>query len=250
MLIDSVLSNLVVLALVYNNALVVLGPTVWSGLNPRRALVIAIAAEIAGTFLSPMRTVHFQTDYYIVSLVFYLIFTYVKISLPISVFLYSLRGLTAQSLGLWFGTPVPAFAVGYLISRTLRPSMVLGYLVLVLVSFMFGANNIAFVNKSLYVVVPIAVGNYLGLSFSRWIVRLYAFSFSGAISASLAAAALAALGTALEVPMSFTFLTYSTLLGAAAARRPRIIRVYDFLKALSSILLALFLAYATLLMIG
>jgi len=134
-------------ALVYNNALVVLGPSAWGGVQPDRALILATASEIAGTFLSPMSPLRFSPPEYLAALLFYAAFTAARISLPISVFLYSLRGLTATSLALWFGTPALAFTVGYFAARLVRPSLALGYVVLFAVSFMFGANNIAFVDK-------------------------------------------------------------------------------------------------------
>ncbi len=248
--VEELLTLALIFALVYNNALVVLGPSAWGGITPRRALAIAIVSEAAGTFLSPMSPLRFKDLEYLTALLFYIAFTLAKISLPISIFLYSLKGLTAESLALWFGTPVLAFGAGYLAGRAVRPSLVLGYMTLIGVTFMFGMNNIAVVSKDPYVVIPIVLGNYLGLGFSRWIVKLYAFSFSGAVAASASAALLAALGTAFNVPMSFTLLTYSTLLGAAASRRTRIIRVGDFLKALASILLALLLAYITTTILG
>ncbi len=247
---DELLTSLLAFALVYNNALVVLGPSAWGGVQPDRALILATVSEIAGTFLSPMSPLNFSASEYLAALLFYVAFTAAKISLPISVFLYSLRGLTTTSLLLWFGTPALAFAVGYLAAKLVRPSLALGYVVLAAVSFMFGVNNIAFVDKNIYVVAAILLGNYLGLRFSRWIVKLYAFSFSGAVAASVSAAVLAAVGTAFNVPMSFTLLTYSTLLGSAASRRMRIIRIVDFIKALASITSALLLAYATLILLG
>ncbi len=247
---DEALTLALAFALVYNNALVVLGPSAWGGVQPDRALILATASEIAGTFLSPMSPLRFSPPEYLAALLFYAAFTAARISLPISVFLYSLRGLTATSLALWFGTPALAFTVGYLAARLVRPSLALGYVVLFAVSFMFGANNIAFVDKDVYVVAAIFLGNYLGLRFSRWIMKLYAFSFSGAVSASASAAALAALGIAFGIPMSFTLLIYSTLLGSAASRRMRIIRPADFIKALASITSALLLAYATSIVLG
>lgn len=249
-MLGELLAQLLVFALVYNNALVVLGPFAWGGIAPRRALVIAIVSEVAGTLLSPMPSLRFESPQYLVTLLFYAVFIAAKISLPISIFLYSLKGLTVESLALWFGTPVLAFGAGYVAGRSFRPSLAMGYSTLIATTFMFGANNIAVVAKDVYVMVPIVLGNYLGLGFSRWIVKLYAFSFSGAVSASASASLLAILGTAFKVPMSFTLLVYSTLLGAAASRRVRIIKIWDFIKALSSILLAMLLAYITLLTLG
>ncbi|MEL9991571.1 MAG: hypothetical protein QXP98_06705 [Thermoproteus sp.] len=248
-MLGEILQLLLTLALVYNNALVVVGPSAWGGLGPRRALTIAVVFEVLGVFTSPMTPIPFDPTQYLVALLFYAVFTAAKISLPISIFLYSLKGLTPLALLLWFGTPIIAFAVGYMMSRSLRPSLAFGYLVLAGIAFMFGANNIAFITKSPYVVAPIVVGNYLGLWFSRWIVKLYAFSTSGAVAANTSAALLAALGTGFKIPMSFTLLIYSTLLGSAASRKMRIVRISDFLKALSSILVALLLAYVTLLFV-
>ncbi|MEZ0247887.1 MAG: hypothetical protein ABWJ97_01320, partial [Thermoproteus sp.] len=241
------LQLLLTFALVYNNALVVLGPSAWGGLQPRRAFVVAVVFEVLGVFASPMAPLPFDSTQYLVALLFYAAFTAARTSLPISIFLYSLKGLTPLALLLWFGTPAVAFAVGYFMGRGLRPSLTFGYFVLAGIAFMFGANNIAFITKSPYVVVPIVVGNYLGLWFSRWIVKLYAFSTSGAVAANTSAALLAALGTGFKVPMSFTLLIYSTLLGSATSRKMRIIKISDFLKALTSILTALLLAYVTLL---
>ncbi len=250
MYIDELLALALVFALVYNNALVVLGPLAWGGMTPRRTLIIATISEIAGTLLSPMSPLKFGQSEYLAALVFYAAFTSIKISLPISIFLYTLKGLTVESIALWFGTPVLAFGLGYLAGRAMKPSIVTGYVMLIANTFMFGVNNIAVIAKDVYVIVPIVLGNYLGLGFSRWIIRLYAFSFSGAVSASASASLLAIVGTAFKVPMSFTLLVYSTLLGTAASRRVRIVKIWDFMKALTSILLALFLAQATLILLG
>lgn len=243
--IDLALQLALVFALVYNNSLVVVGPLAWGGLTPQRVLPVIIIAELVGTFATPMRAVIFPTPYYAAALGFYLAFTAAKISLPISVFLYSLRGPNAAALTLWFGTAPAAFSLGYAAAKWLRPNVALGLLLIFAVGYMFGANNIAFITASPLAAVPVVLGNLLGLRYSRWIVRLYAFSLKGAVSASAASSIIAAAGTAFGVPISFTFATYSTLLGSAAARRIKIIRIGDFVRALLAISLALALAYLT-----
>lgn len=243
--VDLALQLALIFALVYNNSLVVMGPLAWGGVSPRRALPLMIIAESAGALLSPMRPMAFSTPYYAAALAFYLAFTLAKVALPISVFLYALRGLNAIALAIWFGTAPAAALAGYALGRGLRPSQTLALLILAAVGFMFGANNIAFINDTPWALLPIVLGNVLGVRFSRWIIKLYAFSFSGALSASASATLIAVLGTAFGVPISFTFATYSTLLGAAAARRLRIIRLSDFLRAIAAITAALLLAYAT-----
>jgi len=243
------LSPVLVFVLVYNNSLVILGPSVWNGVNKRLSILISTVGQIMGLFTSFMKPIKldFITDTLL--LAYYFVFNLFRLSLPISIFVYSVKLLSLRALLLWLTTPLISMALTPLFMRVFRSSARLHFVALFITSWLFSANNISVlttdeVPKTVYLLAIIA-GVALGVRFSSWILELYGVSQRASSTANASTSLMAFVGTLFQIPMSFTLLVYSSLIGASAFYKIRIVKICGFIKAYLAVLFAVILAFIT-----
>ncbi|ACB40550.1 hypothetical protein [Pyrobaculum neutrophilum] len=228
--------------LIYNNSLVVLGPTAWgTGLGPRRSYAVAVAGQLLGVATSTMRPIHMGTAEFLYISFLYVAISAAKISLPISVAGYAISSLSPGAAAIWLTSPATSAAT-YALCRT-RSIAKLAAPSLLLVMYMFGYNNVALFNLNpALTAAAVLIGTYLGLGYSRWVVDIAALRPRTAASINLTASLGALLGTLANVPISFTLVAYSSMLVSAYTSNVRIIRARKFVKAYAGILIALLAA--------
>ncbi|MGC9130720.1 MAG: hypothetical protein ACP5H5_03940, partial [Pyrobaculum sp.] len=108
------------------------------------------------------------------------------------------------------------------------------------VMYVFGYNNVSLlVHSPLTAAAAVALGTYLGLGYSRWVMELAALRprTTAAVNVTVAMAAL--LGILFSIPISFTLVAYSSMLAASYSQKMRVIKIEKFLKAYIGVLAAL-----------
>lgn len=228
--------------LTYNNSLILLGPTAWSGVGPRRALLVALAGLALGTATSPLRPVELDTPLFLYVLVTYLAFSAVRLALPLSVMTYASRHMGPTELAMWLISPALAaaatcstYALRGLLSPLRLPSLFLLWL-------LFGQNNLAVLGSWLPTVAGASVGVLFGLGFSRWSLDLLALSGRAVVVVNLSVSLASAMGNLLGVPLSFTLMAYASLTAAALLHGIRLARWRKLAGGYLALLLALALA--------
>ncbi|MCX8137610.1 hypothetical protein [Pyrobaculum aerophilum] len=226
--------------LIYNNSLVLLGPTAWgAGIGARKAFVIAAAAQLLGVLTSTMAQLPISLPEFLYIGALYLLLSLVKISLPISVIGYSIHAPRPEAVALWLLSPLVSVATVAL-CKTLKRGRPLAALSLFLVMYLFGFNNVAlFTCDAALAAAAVVAGTYFGLGFSRWVIDIAALRPKTAAAVNLTVALGALAGILLSVPISFTLVAYSSILAASYSQGMRIIRVEKFAKAYLATLLAL-----------
>ncbi|MEZ0319460.1 MAG: hypothetical protein ABWK05_05670 [Pyrobaculum sp.] len=228
------------LLLVYNNSIVLLGPSAWgAGLGFRKAYFITLAGITLGAATSPLRPIQVGPAEFLYLTALYLLLTLVKISIPLAVAAYSITGLSTPSALLWLTSPM--FAVlTYPLCRLLKGGGGLTAPSLFLIAYLFGLNNVALFTTDLSTTfIATAIGVYLGISLSKWVLDLVAIRPRTALVTNITVAIAALAGASIHVPISFTLVAYSSLLAAASAYKIRIIKIEKFVKAYLGIVAAL-----------
>ncbi|MGC9130721.1 MAG: hypothetical protein ACP5H5_03945, partial [Pyrobaculum sp.] len=106
--------------LVYNNSLVLLGPTAWgSGIGARKAFAIAVAAQLLGAATSTMPKLAVGTAEFIYIASLYAVLSLAKISVPISILSYSIHFPKLEAAALWLLSPLLAVAT-YIFCKAVR----------------------------------------------------------------------------------------------------------------------------------
>lgn len=225
--------------LIYNNSLVLLGPTTWgTGIGPKKAYVAAVTGQLLGVATSTMPQLGLDPAEFLYIFLIYAVLTYIKISLPIAVSTYAMDRITAEAVAFWLLSPIFAAAT-YLFCRILRKETWLSLPTLFVVMYMFGHNNVALLTRDLAYAAPaILIGTYIGLKFSRWVLELAALRTRTAISTNLTLIVGSLMATSLKIPVSFTLVAYSSLFATSYMYRIRVIKAEKFLKSYLGILAA------------
>ncbi|MEM4765335.1 MAG: hypothetical protein QW598_10600, partial [Pyrobaculum sp.] len=226
--------------LIYNNSLVLLGPSAWgAGLGFRKAYLITLAGITLGAATSPLRPIQLGPAEFAYLTALYVSLTLLKISVPLAVAAYSITGLSAHSALLWITSPLFA-AVTYPLCKLLKGGRRLTAPSLFLTAYLFGLNNVAlFAKEPSSTLVATAAGAYLGLSLSKWVLDLAAVRPRTALAVNLTVAAAALAGALTHVPISFTLVAYSSLLAASSAYEIRIVKIERFVRAYLGVVAAL-----------
>ncbi len=226
--------------LVYNNSLVLLGPTAWgSGIGARKAFAIAVAAQLLGAATSTMPKLAVGTAEFIYIASLYAVLSLAKISVPISILSYSIHFPKLEAAALWLLSPLLAVAT-YIFCKAVRIGGAAAAPSLFAVMYVFGYNNVSLlVHSPLAAAAAVALGTYLGLGYSRWVMELAALRprTTAAVNVTVAMAAL--LGILFSIPISFTLVAYSSMLAASYSQKMRVIKIEKFLKAYIGVLAAL-----------
>ncbi|MFN3804868.1 MAG: hypothetical protein ACK4SY_07415 [Pyrobaculum sp.] len=227
----------------YNNSLVLLGPTGWgTGVGPRRSFIVAVLGQALGAATSNMEPVSLGLEEFIYITALYLALSAAKISLPISVVSYAMSTYRVEAISLWLTSPLFAFfALAF--CKVLKGGGGLSLPTLFVLMYLFGYNNLALFSHNLVTtVVAATIGTYMGLSYSRWVVDLVALRPRTTVSINLTMIVGALAASLIQVPLSFTLVAYSALLTASSRYKIRVIRIEKFIKAYIGIMLALFFA--------
>lgn len=232
---------ILVTLLAYNNALVLLGPTAWgSGMGPRRVYVVAIIGQILGALTSPMPQIKLGPGEFVYLMALYLLMTALKISLPLSVASFAISTPRLDAMALWFGSPLAAIPV--CLFRKMGRRGVLTTLFLTM--YLFGSNNIAIFSRDpIITTVAAAMGTYLGLGFSRWVLELVAFRGSDVAAINTAVIFAATVGIVAGIPISFTLVAYSAIFALSFCYKVKIIRFENMLKGYLGLVVALLTAF-------
>lgn len=225
--------------LVYNNSLVLLGPTAWgTGLGARRAVAVAVAAQLLGTYTSTLSQIRVGTPEFLYVATLYVFLSLAKISLPISVLSYSIHSPRPEAFALWMASPA-ASALTYPLCKLLRGGTALSALSLFVAMYAFGYNNIAiFAYNPLTTAAAVVLGTYFGAGLSRWVLEIAALRPRTTAAINLTVATAALIGTIFATPMSFTLVAYSAMLVASYSQQIRVIKIEKFAKAYLGILIA------------
>jgi phosphate/sulfate permease len=106
--------------------------------------------------------------------------------------------------------------------------------------YAFGYNNVALlVHSPLTAAAAVALGTYLGLGYSRWVMELAALRPRTTATVNITVALAALLGIIFSIPISFTLVAYSSMLAASYSQKMRVIKIEKFLKAYIGVLAAL-----------
>lgn len=231
---------ILVFLLVYNNSLVLLGPTTWgAGIKPKKSLAIATLGQISGVVTSNMTPLVLNFDEFLYIVTLYVFLSLAKISLPISIITYAMSIQRSEAVALWMLSPLfavltPAFC------RLKNNALAMPTLFAVM--YMFGYNNIALLSHDLFLTtVATFLGTYFGLKYSRWVIDLTALKPATAISINLTIISGAVVGSIYKIPISFTLVAYSALLSASMQYVVKFVRFEKFVKAYLGILLTIVL---------
>ena len=229
--------------LIYNNSLVLLGPTAWgTGVGPKRAFVMATLGQFLGAVSSnmPLLKIDLLEFLYITSI--YTVLTYIKVSLPVAVVSYAVKEVRLDAVLFWLLTPLFALT-SYVFCKTLRKGQFLPLVTLFLVMYMFGYNNVAlFIRDPFIVVLTVLIGTYGGLYFSRWVLELAALRTRTVVSINLSVILSSLVATFFKIPISFTLVAYTSLFITSYTQRFRIIKAERFIKSYMGILIAVLAA--------
>jgi len=241
--IEDIYAFILALLLIYNNSLVLLGPTAWgTGVGPRKALVVAAVAQLLGVATSSMHPLQIGHTTFLYIAVLYFLLSMAKISLPVSVVSYAISSLRPEAVALWLTSPAVSL-IAYMWCRLAKRSGALSLLSLFAVMYAFGYNNVALFSRNIVLTASaIAMGTYLGLGFSRWAADLVALRQRTAVSINLSAATGALIGILAHIPISFTLVAYSAMLVASYSSAIRVVKIEKFLRAYLGIIAALLAA--------
>jgi len=221
--------------LAYNNSLVLLGPTAWgSGAGPRKSLAIALVGQMLGVATSNIHPLKIGAVEFFYISALYIALTAAKISLPVAVVTYAIYKPSLDAVLFWLLSPAVALSVYIYCKATSGRYMT--PLTLFAVMYAFGYNNLAlFAENYVLTIATAAVGTYLGIRYSRWVLDLAALRPRVVNSVNLATATAAALGVTLGIPISFTLAAYSALLTVSLRYQVRVVKAEKFIKAYLSI---------------
>jgi len=232
------------LLLVYNNSLVLLGPTAWgTGVGPRKAMTVAVIAQLLGTATSSMTPLRLDLITFLYIALLYVLLSLAKISLPLSVVGYAMSSLRPEAVMFWLTSPAVSLAA-YVWCRLLKRVGGLPPLSLFLVMYAFGFNNVAlFSHNPILTALAVTLGTYLGLGFSRWVADLVALRSRTAVAINLSVVAGASIGILAGIPISFTLIVYSAMLVASYSYSMRVVKIEKFIRAYLGIVAALLAAF-------
>jgi hypothetical protein len=241
--IEDIYAFILALLLIYNNSLVLLGPTAWgTGVGPRKALAVATVAQLLGVITSSMHPLQIGHATFLYIAVLYFLLSMAKISLPVSVVSYAISSFRPEAVALWLTSPT-ASLIAYMWCRLAKRSGALPLLSLFAVMYAFGYNNVALFSRNIVLTASaIAMGTYLGLGFSRWAADLVALRQRTAVSINLSVATGALIGILAHIPISFTLVAYSAMLVASYSSAIRVVKIEKFLGAYLGIIAALLAA--------
>jgi hypothetical protein len=241
--IEDIYASILALLLIYNNSLVLLGPTAWgTGVGPGKAFAVAVFAQLLGVITSSMAPLQIDHATFLYIAVLYFLLSLAKISLPVSVVSYAISSFRPEAVALWLASPA-ASLVAYIWCKLAKRSGALSLLSLFAVMYAFGYNNVAIFSRNIVLTtVAIAVGTYLGLGFSRWAADLVALRQRTALSINLSVAIGALVGILAKIPISFTLVAYSAMLVASYSSAIRIVKIEKFVRAYLGIVAALLAA--------
>jgi len=240
---EDIYAFILALLLIYNNSLVLLGPAAWgTGMGPRRALVVAVAAQLLGVVTSSMAPLQIDLTTFLYIALLYLLLSFAKISLPVSVVGYAISSFKLEAIALWLTSPAVSF-VAYLWCRFFKKGGGLTPPSLFLAMYAFGYNNVAlFAHNLPLTVVAVATGTYLGLGFSRWVADLVALRSRTVVAINFSIVAGALVGILAGIPISFTLVAYSAMLTASYSSAMRVVKIGKFVRAYLGIIVALIAA--------
>lgn len=241
---EDIYAFVLALLLVYNNSLVLLGPTAWgTGVGPRKALAVAVVAQLLGAATSSMTPLRLDLAMFLYIALLYLLLSLAKISLPVSVVGYAISSFKPEAVVLWLTSPAVSLAT-YVWCRVLKRGGGLSLPSLFLVMYAFGYNNVALFSHNLILTASAtALGTYLGLGFSRWVADLVALRSRTAVAINLSVAVGAFIGILAGIPISFTLVAYSAMLVASYSFSMRVVKIEKFVKAYLGIVAALLAAF-------
>ncbi len=241
---EGIYATVLALLLVYNNSLVLLGPTAWgTGAGPKKALVVAVVAQMLGVATSSMTSLRLDLTTFLYIALLYLLLSLARISLPVSVVGYAISSFKPEAVVLWLTSPAVSL-VAYIWCRLLKRGGDLPLPSLFLVMYAFGYNNVALFSHNLVLTaLAVALGTYLGLGFSRWVADLVALRSRTAVAINLSVMVGAFIGTLAGIPISFTLVAYSAMLVASYSSSMRVLKIEKFVRAYLGIVAALLAAF-------
>ncbi|MCI4447589.1 MAG: hypothetical protein JHC20_06760 [Pyrobaculum sp.] len=240
---EDIYAPILALLLIYNNSLVLLGPTAWgTGMGPKKAFAVAVVAQLLGVATSSMSPLQISHATFLYIAVLYFLLSLAKISLPVSVVSYAMSSFRPEAVVLWLTSPA-ASLVAYIWCKLIKRSGALSLLSLFTVMYAFGYNNLALFSRNIVLTaVDIVVGTYLGLGFSRWAADLVALRQRTAVSINLSVAIGALVGILAKIPISFTLVAYSAMLVVSYSSTIRVVKIEKFIRAYLGIVAALLAA--------
>jgi hypothetical protein len=242
--IEDIYASVLALLLIYNNSLVLLGPTAWgAGVGPKKAFAVAVFAQLLGVITSSMALLQIGHTTFLYIAVLYFLLSLAKISLPVSVVSYAMSSLRPEAVALWLTSPAVSL-IAYVWCRVAKRGGALSLLSLFAVMYAFGYNNVALFSRNIVLTaVAIVMGTYLGLGFSRWAADLVALRQRTAVSINLSVATGALIGILAKIPISFTLVAYSAMLVASYSSVIKIVKIEKFIRAYLGIIAALLVAF-------
>lgn len=240
---EDIYTFLLALILIYNNSLVLLGPTAWgTGVGPRRSFIIAVAGQLLGISTSHMSHIHVETSEFLYIAALYTALSIAKISIPISIVGYAIYSLRPDAVILWLTSPTVSLIV-FPLCKLLKRSDIMILPSLFLLMYVFGYNNVALFSRNIpLATLAVVVGTYLGLGFSRWVADLVALRPRTVVAINLATIIGAFIGISFNIPVSFTLVAYSAMLVASLSSSIRLIKIEKFVRTYVGIIIALIAA--------